>query len=303
MSALARPRRWRVQCGREHGSREVDRVDGFYLYQVGSQIHPLSQIIGGETGTLYRDAYFPVVIAEGALEPLLSKSVFRLKTSLQTGLRLLSELKGLKGRIEASGSQGQKVEIWEAYTLSSALSSFEAVLQAELGVLNLYMVQRPGYDTSDLVENGQVLFPEELPRKVPEALGDIRQGTRCIAFELPTAAGFHFHRANESVLHRYWDAVTKGAPRPTNRNMGDYLNQLRQMNAGDPKVLSALKDLKDLHRNPLMHPEESLETVDQALALMNSVHNVVVHMLREMPEVVPPPVQGGTAVAPVSPSP
>lgn len=48
----------------------------------------------------------------------------------------------------------------------------------------------------------------------------------------------------------------------------------------DPKVLAALDSIRQLHRNPLMHPEESLETVDDAIALHGAVHSVVVHMLK-----------------------
>jgi hypothetical protein len=78
--------------------------------------------------------------------------------------------------------------------------------------------------------------------------------------------------------------VTGGKARPTNRNMGDYLAALQKLDAGDPKVRSALKDLKDLHRNPLIHPEQFLESVDEAIALMNGIHAVMVHMLREISE-------------------
>jgi len=89
--------------------------------------------------------------------------------------------------------------------------------------------------------------------------------------------------ANESILHRYYDAVTAGKARPSGRNIGDYLAELRKYSAGDPKVLSALKDLKDLHRNPLIHPEDSLEDIDEAIALVNAIHSVAVHMLKAIP--------------------
>jgi hypothetical protein len=44
-----------------------------------------------------------------------------------------------------------------------------------------------------------------------------------------------------------------------------------------------LKDLKDLHRNPLIHPEHTLESVDQAIALLGSIQCVVVYMLKAVP--------------------
>jgi hypothetical protein len=90
--------------------------------------------------------------------------------------------------------------------------------------------------------------------------------------------------------------------------MGDYLNEMNQKKIGDEKVKAALKDLKDLHRNPLIHPEHSLESADEAIALMNGVHTVMVYMLKEIPVVAAAPVvtpPGGVIPlsAPVSPSP
>ena len=57
---------------------------------------------------------------------------------------------------------------------------------------------------------------------------------------------------------------------------------------GDEKVRGALRHLKDFHRNPLIHPEHKIETADQAIALMNSVHVVLVQMLKEMPNIDTP---------------
>jgi hypothetical protein len=167
----------------------------------------------------------------------------------------------------------------------------------------LYVVQpKAGYDTTVLIESGARCFPDDVWTKAPDAVSDLNQGTRCIAFELFTAAGFHLHRANEAVLRRYWDAVTKGAPRPASRNMGDYLNEMNAKGVGDSKVKSALKDLKDLHRNPLIHPEHSLETADEAIALMNGIHNVIVYMLKEIPIVAAGPAVAapGAAVPPAT---
>jgi hypothetical protein len=182
-------------------------------------------------------------------------------------------------------------------SITSALTDFEAVFGAEIAGLPLYGVTRKaGYDLPTLIGNGAACFPAELPSKAPEALPDLQQATKCIAFELFTAAGFHLHRANEAVLRRYWDAVTGGASRPASGNMGDYLNELNNRNAGDAKVKAALKDLKNLHRNPLIHPGETLDNVDDAVALMSGVHTAVLNMLKEMPVIatVPPPTPAGS---------
>jgi hypothetical protein len=48
------------------------------------------------------------------------------------------------------------------------------------------------------------------------------------------------------------------------------LKKIQEHNAGDPKVVAALIQIKDLHRNPLIHPEDTL-TVEQALNLLGIV--------------------------------
>jgi len=65
--------------------------------------------------------------------------------------------------------------------------------------------------------------------------------------------------------------------------MGDYPAAMRDNKWGDGATLSALKDLKDLRRNPLIHPDHSLESVDDAIALLGSIHACVVRMLKVLP--------------------
>jgi hypothetical protein len=303
---------------RTFGGAAVQRVDGFYLYQVGGQLHPLSELTAYALpygyATTIAEARMALYVAEAALEPLITRSVFRLKTSAQPGHALLNEIRALKARLATVPDEqlGQSLQWSDVYTITAALTAFEAVLGAELALMPLYVVsQKAGFDTSVLVELGAKCFPDDVVTKAPDAIPDLMQGTRCVAFELFTAAGFHLHRANEAVLRRYWDAVTNGAERPVNRNMGDYLKGMDERNAGNEKVKAALKDLKDLHRNPLIHPEHSLESADEAIALMNGVHTVMVHMLKEIPVVatapavtapggVISPTQIATLVAPAS---
>jgi hypothetical protein len=276
--------------------KKMIRVDGYYLYKVSTQIHPLHGLQWFDEASSYGEVKYSLIIAEGALEPLLTRTVFQLRTSVQHGAILLEKIRELLKKIDAANDPSKTVTFQDLNPLQSALSEFEAVLAAELALIPLYVVTpKGGLDIGLLIEDGAAFFPQDIWQKVPEAIPDLQQGTRCIAYELPTAAGFHLHRANEAVLRRYWDAVTKGAPRPTNRSMGDYLAGLDNLKAGDPKVKAALRVLKDLHRNPLMHPEESLETVDDAIALKNAIHTVIVHMLKEIPFVATPAIGAATS--------
>lgn len=269
-------------CAR--GEDDVIRLNGFYLYEVGSQVHPIAEIKEGDG---HEKAYFSLLVAEGALSPFLLRSIYRPKTSYGPANTLLDLIRASKAKFEED--MNRIIDHYEAWSIRTALLKFEAVVGAELGISPIYLVNQKGaYDTDMLVSEGQMLFPAELNNKVPEAIPDIKQATKCLAFELPTACGFHLHRANETVLHKYYDAVTQGAQRPQSRNMGDYLNELNKLSVGDKITKSALKDLKDMHRNPLIHPEHTLENIDQAVALLGSIQAIITRMLDEIP-INPPP--------------
>lgn len=275
------------------------RADGYYLYKVGTEIHPLSEFrwneFQGLKPTTYEQARLPLLIAEAALEPFLHRAIYKFRTSLQAGSKLLAEIRDLKKKIEEAKDPSRAIDFFEYYSLTNALTAYETVLGAELSLIPLYVVtQKSGFDTEILVTNGEACFPADIWTKVPQAVADLQQATKCIAYEVFTAAGFHLHRANEAVLQRYWDIVSNGAERPKSRNMGDYLNEMKTKNLGNEKVRAALKDLKDLHRNPLIHPEHSIDSVDEIVSLMSGVHTVIMHMLKDIPATMPTPVLPGT---------
>jgi hypothetical protein len=116
---------------------------------------------------------------------------------------------------------------------------------------------------------------------VREAVSDMRAAGRCIAFDLGTAAGFHIMRATELVLRRYFDEVTGNAERPKTNNIGDYLRVLDDQDKGKKKTRATLRQIKDLHRNELIHPEVTL-TLDEAIALLGIAQSAIVAMLQKM---------------------
>ncbi|CDO34012.1 hypothetical protein SPHV1_100046 [Novosphingobium sp. KN65.2] len=54
---------------------------------------------------------------------------------------------------------------------------------------------------------------------------------------------------------------------------------MADLKVGDPKVIEVLKGLKDLHRNPLMHPDDSIESEDEALSLYAAIRAAIGYML------------------------
>jgi hypothetical protein len=263
----------------------VEKIDAFELYDLGRVLRPLTLIYEpepGQPGTKFEHAHPTFILVQHALEQMLQNDRLKLRQSVKKAANELLEL--AKVNILRATSYGMGNQFMEAYhvgVVQDALTAFENVLKAELPELDLYLVtKKGGYDTSALIDQGEVFFPSELAAKVPEAIPDIKQGMRCVAFELPTAAGYHLHRANEAVLRRYWDVVTNKAKPPPGGGAGQYLNELEGKKLGDPKLIASLKDLVKWHRNPLAHPDQSLENVNEAIALQGSIHTVIVHMLK-----------------------
>jgi hypothetical protein len=182
----------------------------------------------------------------------------------------------------------KKLEHMEVYNVTSALAEFETVLRNELAIADVYFVTRKaGFDTPILISNAEVNFAKELGTRVPQAIPDVREAGKCLAFELSTAAGFHVLRGAEAVVRAYWTAVSGAKPHPKQKNLGVYLKKMRDAGLGNAKVLAALQQIKDLHRNPLAHPEETL-TLEEAVGLFGIVQSAINAMLKEIPD--PPPV-------------
>lgn len=285
-----------LQLPAQTARQRVQRIDGNYLYVTGHQIRPLNNLSDNAT---YAQALFPLLVAEQALDTFLHLSVFKLRYSLTNGETLISWVRWVKDKaLKSSDFANEVVDPSDIQNLKNALSNFETTLASEFGQMPIYLVaKKGGYDTYDLIENGKALFQATLESKVPEAIRDIEQATRCIAFEVPTAAGFHLHRANESVLHKYFDAVRGNVSHPDGRNMGAYLAVMEAKKLGDERVRAALKDIKNLHRNPLIHPEHTLESVDEAIDLLGAIRAAVGAMLPAIAEAKSAEAGAGSAAA------
>jgi len=268
----------------------MQKVDPAYLFELGDSIRVLREL---SEETSFMNAYVALVTAQAFIEQALAESIYSFAFRVPTRTKaqaLLDHIKRLSERIEGTEEAwaSKKLNANELRPMQSAYAGFETLFLADLQSTALYLVsQKNGFDTDRLVEHGHAFFPTLINVKAPESLRDLREAMRCIAFELPTAAGFHLHRANEAVLRRYWDAVTDGQKRPKDNNMGVYLRELERLGKGKKAVLDQLQSIKDFHRNPLMHPEQSLESVEEAIDLYSAIRSSIGYMLREIP--LPPP--------------
>lgn len=216
-----------------------------------------------------------------------------LRVSLAPANRLYEAIR----RITQQPDQDGDIQAVEIGTLKGLYTLYRSTLFSELDAANLYLVmQKDPYSTFSLLNAGEKIFPSDLSSKVPEAVFDAKEAARCLAFELPTACAFHVFRVVERVLRKYYKFLTNGTAPPKVRSISVYVNAIANTNTGDPRVLAALKQIGDLHRNPLIHPEATLSTED-ALNVIGMARSVTTAMLLSIPA---PPVN--TTAASTEPS-
>jgi hypothetical protein len=242
------------------------RLNDYSFYELGTKLEPLARV---QDATKYGSVWFQLSQARDAVELFLEN--FPLEICRTPAKNLIDTITDTVPRDfnEASTKSGDEPLSYHAYYIRTRKTEFEAVLSAELSAFDTYFLTQQGiYKTSDLVERAEMAFGEETRKNIgDDAKKDFRQGGRCLAFELPTAAGFHTIRAVESVLRKYHRIVRKLADTDKSPEMAQCINELRS-DKEDPKVLDILDHVRDLHRNPHMHPEAFL-SMEEALRLFD----------------------------------
>ena len=128
------------------------------------------------------------------------------------------------------------------------------------------------------------MIPAPLRVKLPpQAVFDIREAGKCLAFETPTASAFHLLRAVEAMLLLYYVQVTGGALPPRMRNWGVYINNLRKNGHADEKILEFLDHIRQSYRNPVSHPEVSM-TTDDMVVLFGVATAAIVQIAQALPD-------------------
>lgn len=281
------------------GGTDMKQINQYQFYQLGVNLHPLGAM---ESGISLRKVAWDLLNAKMWLSYLLSESSpVQLVVSKESADELLTSLRQILPDV-AGGSytlppiaDNRTLNWQEAYSLKNGLEQFETVFAAELPTCVTYSVSKKGiYDTTDLTDRAHMAIDEDA-RKVlmsvsKEAILDFKQAGRCLAFELPTAAGFHTMRAVEAVLRIYWSLVLKPQLGTKPPEMAQCIDQLRK--AGEePKVMDVLDHARELHRNTIMHPEAFLSTKD-ALRLFDISKSALAAMadrINELQHPVPVP--------------
>jgi hypothetical protein len=282
----------------------MQRIDIAYVYELGDSVTALGRLGEGDLDSPWA-AWAALTRGRDAIFALINESVFSrsIKTMRLPGHRLLEALQALIDRIEQSTWDVEgKFSRTDLLDVKTRFAAFEPVLTAELQSITIFHVPHQGaLDPTYLTEMSSSLFPDALARKAPETERDVDQGAKAIAFALWTAMGFHFLRVTEAVERRYYQSVIGKLKQPKHLTMGTMLSSMNDQNVGDANIKAALTNITVFHRNPIAHPDQHIESGDEAMSLYAAARAAIGYMLDKLPEVTPPPIFIPSPLPPTTP--
>lgn len=232
----------------------------------------------------------------------LSRDLFGIEPSLQAlcdlslplphSKDIINEmLNWLENLVQSYGSQEQQLEIIsddDKNRIKRYIDRLLDRLRTELSESDLYCVsEKRIYTAKGLIFNADKMLPVNIVDKISEECArDIKEAGRALAFDLPTAAGFHISRALEAVILMYFPVLGLQPLEERMRSVGNYIRLLKGEKVGDRqidttrftvvdnRIIGLLRYYKDEYRNPLMHPELALNE-DEALDLFQTVLSTI----------------------------
>lgn len=269
----------------------MQKVNIYNFYQFGMVLHPLSNL---QAGRPFKDYRWSLYNARNWIESFVNGGLIPMTICVPVAQKVIEHINFLlpKGSPEQPTFHEDEIVGFEfLYLLMESVKEFETVLGAELQNSAIYFVSRKGiYETNDLIQKADEMFPSSIRLRFPSKVKlDLREAGKCLAFELSTAAGFHITRAVEGMLVEYLNIlcpVDVSEMKDSQRNLGLYI-KLARNNGGDEKVCSSLDQFRDLHRNPLIHPEAIL-TIEEAQTLLGIGQSAIVSIVIDMDKRIGP---------------
>ncbi len=240
------------------GDTGMNRINCYSFYALGKLVGRLMSL---KPESQHIEIYMIAMRADAALRRL-SNSDLPLPATEEAAKGFLQGLGVLNSLFEKEENENVSVlpsQLEMVFLgISKSLEALENVMSVELVRAPIYSVPLRGvFNTESLLDSADDVFGD-IKDKVPEdAKADTRQAGRSLAFDLSTAAGFHIARALETVLVITMNAFGCSTPKESQRNWGFYIREL-DAHGLKKEAIHHLTQLKDLHRNPLIHPEITL---------------------------------------------
>lgn len=278
----------------------MDRLNVFGFYTLGMHLHPLSEITGGD-GSTVGDIYLQAIFATRAIRDLLDNQALDLRASKEAAVRvaaLLAEIAMANAtQSEREVYLARELDATTASRIVSAVKEFETLLANELPRLDVYSVrQKLIYSTPDLIERAERALESEARDVLPkDALSELNQAGRCLAFELPTAAAFHTMRSVEGVLRLYHSLVVKLPAGSRTPELAQCITELRS-HGQDARVLDILEHIRSLHVNNSGSPEVFV-SMKEALRLFDIAKSAIGAMADKITQMAGNPARSASVAA------
>lgn len=170
----------------------------------------------------------------------------------------------------------------EAENLNEIAKQIQTTLLAEARGQVAFVTHDKRFAVDKLLDDVGSLMPVGIYVTLKDdAKLDFSEAGRCIAFEVPTAAGFHLMRGTEAVLRDFYRRIVK-RDRVDPLMWGPMTAHLKKRkDAPDEVLMNNLDSLRRSFRNPTQHPEKVYD-VDEAQDLMALSFDVVTRMQRHL---------------------
>jgi hypothetical protein len=267
-------------CG---GSKLRRLTNLFALYETGRKLGSFrAKLVGGAmmNGTIGTEGLQCI----GALEYLINGDAIPIPKTKEAARSLLKSIHTLLAGDDV-GKQRYD-EYLNAYfigPIKDDINTFQFALSEELKDASAFFIEVEGnLSTEKLIRGAHYGYPEHVNEVISQqAKDEIDESGRCVVFERPTAAGFHILRAVELIIKQYLAKIPGFIMPPLNRqNWGEYIRCLKD-NGASKEVTDTLQGIKDNHRNPLMHPDDTL-TQHEAVSLFSICQSMVEALIKDM---------------------
>lgn len=251
----------------------MERINEYYLFKLGAALAPLMQINPNMTVAQGYRFLHPAAVA---VQDFIDNQAGLLPICYPEMLALGHALGSAYPPNDPAGAH--VITEAEVLELRRTARAFDTSLAIQLDQLDTYRVMPKGtHDTRKLIGSPEMVFDFLWKYLCSFAQQDWISASRCMAFDLPTACGFHCLRAMEATVIQYLDA--KGEPHP-DRNLGAYAKLLKKIGAVQAAV-DWVDHLRTNHRNPLMHPDDILD-LPEALAVFSLSGSAITCLIKDM---------------------
>jgi len=280
------------------------RISGLYsLYQLGHILGQFKMVLNQPRATCAGIAPY-IAMIEVRLEEITTMS-FPLEATGRVAKDFMRAIEAYKSELSPVSQVTLVSNTLHSYQFNDCIMRLEAIVAQELDSMPIWFVtKRRAYSIDALTDNAETIFDAKMiPLLSSHTILDIRQAGRAIAFEVPTAAGFHAVRATEAVARGHHEIIIGTKP-DEDSPLGPLVNALRDRRDGllasgaiDKEdllniVIDMLSRMNNVYRKPIAHPDMILD-LQAAMNVFDSAKCAIDLMLED--------AQGKRSSTPIAP--